>query len=91
MNDAEWKSKDKQQLRDWLMGLLEEQNVRVQFEKLDGSLRNMNCTLKDAPVVEKKTQAVRKPNEEVLVVFDVDLQEWRSFRLDSIKEVGFSL
>jgi hypothetical protein len=91
MSVAEWKNKDKLELQKWLSGLLREGTVSVKFEKKDGSLREMKCTLKDVPVYEKKTQTPRKQNDEVMSVFDVDLQEWRSFRLDSLKEIGFTL
>lgn len=91
MSVAEWDTKDKDALRTWLHGLLNEGIVTVEFEKKDGSLREMKCTLKDTPVVEKKTETVRKPNNEVMSVFDVDLQEWRSFRLDSLKKIEMAL
>lgn len=64
--------------------------VQVKFTKRDGSERVMNCTLnKDVvPPATKKdpiSQAkVRKVNEEVMVVWDVDKNAWRSFRPDSV-------
>ena len=91
MSVAEWDTKDKDALRTWLHGLLKEGVVTVEFEKVDGTLRVMNCTLKDTPVVEKKTNIVRKQSDEVISAFDVDLQEWRSFRLDSLKKIEMSL
>ena len=33
----------------------------------------------------------RKKNEESLAVFDLDMEGWRSFRWDSIKQVNFSI
>lgn len=91
MSVAEWETKEKDALRTWLDGLLHEGEVKVTFEKKDGTLREMKCTLKDVPVFEKKTDVVRKKNDEVVAVFDVDLQEWRSFRLDSIKQIEGAL
>jgi hypothetical protein len=91
MSVVEWDTKEKDALRTWLDGLLHEGVVTVTFEKKDGTTREMNCTLKDTPVVEKKTDIVRKPNNEVMSVFDVDLQEWRSFRLESIKQIEICL
>lgn len=91
MSIAEWETKEKDALRTWLNGLLHEGEVNVTFEKKDGTLREMKCTLKDVPLFEKKTDVVRKKNDEVVAVFDIDLQEWRSFRLDSIKKIEMTL
>jgi hypothetical protein len=61
------------------------------FEKKDGTLRTMLCTLKDVPPYERKTETVRAENEEVLSVFDLEISEWRSFRIDSVREIRFTL
>ena len=50
----------------------------VTFEKADGSLREMRCTLQPTP---------RKENLDVLAVWDIDAGGWRSFRMDSIKSI----
>jgi hypothetical protein len=91
MSVADWSSKEKDVLREWLIGTLNQGEMTIEFEKKDGSLRKMKCTLKDVPVVEKKTDAVRKQNDEVLAVYDVEAQGWRSFRLDSIKQIEGAL
>lgn len=88
---ANWEQKEKDELATWLHGLLNQGIVSVKFEKKDGTVREMNCTLKDVPTYEKKTETPRKTNDEVMSVFDVDLQEWRSFRLVSLKEINFEL
>lgn len=67
--------------------------VGVDFEKADGSVREMICTTdvehlfteEFDPEAEKK--APRKVNEDVQVVFDLNAQEWRSFRWDRVKKV----
>lgn len=89
----DWNELDKIELRKWLIGLLAERSVELKFEKKDGSIRDMTATLKEDMVIayEKKTEKEKVVNEEVLPVFDVIKQEWRSFRLDSLKEVKFSL
>lgn len=67
---------------------------KVIFTKKDGTERTMMCTLsedmipqatKDDPLSQKKVRAV---NEEVLPVWDVEAEGWRSFRVDSV--VSFS-
>lgn len=65
----------------------------VTFTKVDGTERTMPCTLKedllpaakkDDPLSQKKVRAV---NEEVMVVFCTDKQEWRSFRVANVKSI----
>jgi hypothetical protein len=90
---AEWETKDKNKLRKWLGEHLAYGPVTVVFEKKDGTLREMRCTLKDVPQYERKTESEtpRKKNDEVMSVYDMDKSEWRSFRIDSIKEIKFDL
>jgi len=80
----------------WLKNLLKTEKVFVTFIKKDGSLRKMYCTInptyimfKDPSSVESKQ--VRKVTEDVLPVFDLEADSWRSFRWDSIKSVSFTL
>lgn len=76
-----------------LVAALKERIISVRFTKVDGSERTMNCTLDMALIpVDKlpKTETASVHNEEpestVIRVFDVDLQEWRSFRKDNVLE-----
>jgi hypothetical protein len=89
----DWEQQDKDALYDWLSGMLKEGTVSLTFEKKDGSIREMNATLKEGVVVpyEKKSDKEKKVSREVMAVFDVDKSEWRSFRLDSLKEIRGSL
>ena len=93
MSVAEWETKDKNLLLKWLGEHLAYVPVTVVFEKKDGTLREMRCTLKDVPQYERKTESetTRKKNDEVMSVYDMDKSEWRSFRIDSIKEIKFDL
>ena len=90
---TDWTKLEKDALRKWLIGVLKEQPVDLKFEKKDGSVRKMKATLKSEMLVEyeKKTDKEKIVNEEVLAVFDLDKNEWRSFRLDSLKEIHFTL
>ena len=76
----------------WLSDALKTSNVFITFEKKDGSERKMLATLKSGviPAYEKKTDREKKVNESVLSVFDLEKEEWRSFRLDSIREINFN-
>jgi hypothetical protein len=82
-----------QEFKDWLVSMLKFGPVKVKFEKTDGSMREMSCTLKEDMVVyqEKKTDRVKIPNPDVCPVYDLDKKEWRSFRYDSVKEIRFEL
>ena len=65
--------------------------VQVNFEKVDGTLRRMNCTLvteymKVLEDVESSSKK-RASNSSVASVWDLDKNDWRSFRYDSVKSV----
>lgn len=79
--------------RKWLKGILRDMDVKITFKKKDGTERQMNCTLKEEvlPIYEKKTDNVRDENNDVCPVFDLDKQQFRSFRFDSILKIEFSL
>lgn len=80
--------------RDWLIGVLKsEEYVDILFTKSDGTERQMRCTLNESKIpadfTPKNTE--RKKSDEVLPVFDIENQGWRSFRLDSVKNVQFHI
>ena len=65
----------------------------VTFTKVDGTERTMPCTLKEDilppakqedPLSQKKVRAI---NDEVLVVYCTDKNEWRSFRVANVTNV----
>jgi hypothetical protein len=61
-------------------------DVEVTFRKVDGDIRTMPCTLQNIPVVVKETtdKKTKKPNPEVMSVFCIDKQEWRSFKINNV-------
>lgn len=67
---------------------LNENWVRIEFTKLDGSHRSMLCTrnFAEIPGDQLPTGAGKKPNDSILSVFDLEKQSWRSIRIDGIKE-----
>ena len=89
----DWTQLDKEALYDWLKGVLKEGNVDLEFVKKDGSTRKMIATLKESvvPQYEKKTDREKKATIETMSVFDVELQEWRSFKLDNLKTINFTI
>lgn len=80
--------------RNFMMQELQQRDCRVIFKKTNGEERDMVCTLREDaipaaskadPLSQKK---VRSINEEVVPVWDVNKQAWRSFRVDSV--ISFS-
>jgi hypothetical protein len=57
----------------------------VTFTKVDGSKRVMNCTLMEGHIPVMESTSERKENKDVVVVFDLDKGQWRSFRVDSVQ------
>ena len=72
----------KQELKD----LLKRKVVQITFKKKDGTERVMKCTLQEdlVPIYEKKTERVKKLNEETLAVWDLEKDSFRSFKVDSV-------
>jgi hypothetical protein len=65
----------------------------VVFEKADGTLRTMRCTLMESylpEATENKTGRKKAHNDEVVSVWDLENGGWRSFRLDSIQSLSYS-
>lgn len=70
--------------------ILKTNHVVVEFTKTDGSQRIMRCTLnpKDLPANEGPKKAKQETSEHTSVsVWDLDVEGWRSFRLDSVYAV----
>jgi hypothetical protein len=71
---------------------LENGIATVTFEKVDGTLREMRCTLQ-ADMLPKQLlreegdASHRTTPDTVLAVWDLDQGGWRSFRVDSVKNV----
>jgi len=60
--------------------------VRLSFKKKDGTIRKMRATTQPSVVqpLIKPGAAPRKPNPDVCCVVDVEKNEFRSFRWDSL-------
>ena len=93
--------------RDWIKKLLLNEEVTVEFIKSDGTLRTMRCTLDttrfDFPSTPVKTtvdgrprapRAQRTPSADAVAsqtVWDLDANQWRSFRYDRLKNITVSI
>jgi hypothetical protein len=89
--------KDTKLFKKWLRSHLAFGPTTVVFTKKDGTERVMKCTTNSSlvPAVEISESAEpkkeRKVNEEVMPVYDLESNAWKSFRWDSIKSVRFEL
>lgn len=72
-----------------LKELLQNNVVTVVFEKTDGTERTMRSTLQSSylPQFLAEHDGQRQENPDVLAVWDVDNQGWRSFRVASVKQL----
>ena len=60
----------------------------VLFNKVDGSLRPMYCTLDPQFLPQREpTERTVADNPDVLRVYDMDVEDWRSFRVASVVRV----
>lgn len=75
--------------REALIDQLKGNVLTVTFTKKDGTERVMRCTLREdlLPKREVNENTERKVNEEVLPVYDLEANGFRSFRVDSIKDI----
>ena len=62
--------------------------VNLTFTKKDGTIRFMKCTLQESVLPPAPEESKRKPNPEVLSVWDLEKNAWRSVRIDSITEIN---
>lgn len=80
--------------------------VTIKFTKVDGTEREIRCTLDPLlmpPVLTKVTEGVapntelkvvkegRKPNPDVRTIYDMDAKAWKSFRWDSVISVTYEV
>jgi hypothetical protein len=84
--------------RDQLSALLHAGECVVEFNKVDGTVRSMPCTLNEAlipppPAHETNTdnpvdfptpKKEKKQNPDVMSVWCLDKKEWRSFRIANV-------
>ena len=69
---------------------LHEEILTVTFTKVDGSTRVMKCTLmpdllpKEVVNEDKKKRTIP---EHIVVAYDTEIKQWRSFNIDSVQKV----
>lgn len=88
-----WEDSEQQQQ---LIEALRTRQVTVDFNKVNGEFRSMTCTLSEDlipvdkyPKTEDESVTKKKISNQALRVFDINKQEWRSFRWSNIVDVTF--
>ena len=84
---------DTKEGRDWTTSLLKSQEVTISFTKKDGTERKMICTLAENKIPSEKMpkNSGKSKSDDALAVFDIEKNEWRSFRWDSVTKIEFDL
>lgn len=70
-----------------LKSILKQNVVTITFKKVNGTDRTMRCSLKEdlVPVYQSKDSSRKKPeNDNLLPVWDLENNAFRSFRVDSL-------
>jgi uncharacterized pyridoxamine 5'-phosphate oxidase family protein len=82
-----------EETKNWFKNLAQSGKVVVSFMKKDGTARKMTCTLSEEFIPSEKMpkNTGKSQNSDVLAVFDLEKDEWRSFRWDSVTEINFKL
>ncbi len=84
-------SEERESIKKAVKDVLRGGRAKVVFTKLDGTRREMLCTLnKDilserGVVLGESAKPSRRLNESVVCAYDLEKDGWRSFRLDSIE------
>lgn len=84
------------EFQNWVKGLLHDTNVKnlcITFTKSDGTDRALYCTLVQSAIPAEKAPkgTGREATDTTQRVFDVEKQEWRSFKWETVKSVSFDL
>lgn len=85
---------DENAIREILLTALHESVCQVIFTKKSGEERLMECSLRTEDIPEDKRPKPRVEGSEppsytdaAIRVFDTEKQAWRSFRVDSVKQI----
>ena len=73
-----------------VLGKLQKGIVNLQFEKKDGSIRDMRATLLSAAIpdefIAESNPNARSEDPDLVRCFDVDVNGWRSFKISALRE-----
>lgn len=80
------------EFKEWLLGVLADDEITVTFTKKDGTEREMRCTR--APRIIPADMAPKSSSEEIgnaIPVFDLDKSDWRSFIIENVKRIQYDI
>jgi len=86
--------KEKIKSMDHLKSFLRANVVDLKFTKVDGTERVMKCTLVPnlLPEIEiNENKKTRKENLDIIKVYDLEKNGWRSFRFENLIDFTFNL
>jgi len=74
---------------DWFREYLSEKEINVTFTKKDGTSRNMHCTrdFSKIPADMIPTGNGAKTTGDAVQVFDLSINEWRSFKTSTLTHI----
>ena len=75
-----------------LATLLRSAAAKITFTKKDGTERTMHCTLQEGVAIphERKTDRVKEPKPDLLPVWDIEAQAWRTITVPNVLKVVIS-
>lgn len=81
------------EFREWLIGLLSDKSpTTITFTKKDGTSRTMKCTRNvDMIPEDQRPKNGNNDSPTTLRVFDLDKNEWRSFIIENITKIDYTL
>ena len=75
-----------------LVDYLRKAPCEVRFVKANGEERHMRCTLAESMIPSDKipkTDGNRKENDNLVIAFDLGINEWRSFNVNRVNSFSF--
>ena len=78
-NDDDWRAS--------VEDLLKSGNAKFTFQKVDGSIRDMYCTLNPNVIPGSPTEPTSQAKPGILTIYDIEKDGWRSMRYENV--IGF--
>ena len=92
--NSEWTEEQWTTFRNWIVSHLQAGPVTVTFNKKDGAERVMTCSLQPEllpPATVKESTTAKKENNNIISVYDLTAQGWRSFIVKNVTNVTLKL
>lgn len=92
--NTEWTEEQWVTFRNWIISHLQAGPVTVTFNKKDGEQRVMTCSLQPEllpPAPIKEATTTKKENTNIVSVYDLTAQGWRSFIVKNVTNVTLEI